>query len=149
MVDDMITNEDLEEMEEEQAEEKKESEQELMEDLREEDAESYGVPEQARTFERFKFLTEVRDLPDTIRTSYLTKSELGFPLFSVRFWLNLKLLADLKEYNYLGDYLHNKALVTTHTGLSREGFLLNTAITKRKESKKHKLKPQEDDKSGK
>ncbi len=145
----LVTNEDIEEFEEEQAEEKKEEDQELMEELREEDAEAYGVPEPEQKYERFKFLTEAREMDDTIRTSYLTKSELGFPLFSVRFWLNLELLAALKKYDILRKYLNDKALVTTHTGLSREGFLMNTAITRRKEGIKSKIKPQEVVKSGK
>lgn len=143
----IITNEDVEEamedLKEEEAEDKAESDRELMEEMKEEDAEAYGYPEAEEKFERFKFLSEVRDREDTIRTSFLTKTELGTPLLPVRFWLNLKLLADLKRYDIVSGYLYNKAIVTTHSGLSREGFLLNIAVTKRKETAKRKIKPLE------
>lgn len=134
-------NEDeIEDMKEDMMEDDKELQQELTD----EEKEAYGVPEPEQTFERFKFLTEVRDRDDTLRTSYLTKGELGMPLFSVRFWENLKLIADLKDKQILAGFLHNKALATTHTGLSREGFLLNTAITKRKEQQKSRTKSKQE-----
>lgn len=136
----LVTNEDVEDMKEDLLEEQKEEERELLEDMKEEDAEAYGVPEAEEKHDRFKFLTEIRDGDDTIRTTYLTKTELGVPLFSVRFWLNLQLLAELKKYKIISDYLYNKALVTTHSGLSREGFLVNTTVTKRKEMTKHRAK---------
>jgi hypothetical protein len=139
----LATNEEIEDMKEEIAEEQKEEERELLEEMKEEDAEAYGVPEEDEKFDRMKFLTEVRDRDDTIRTTYLTKTELGTPLFPVRFWLNLELLAKLKKYDIVEDFLYKKALVTTHSGLSREGFLVNTTVTRRKEMTKHKPKQQE------
>jgi len=138
--DTIMNDEELEDLKEEMQEEDLEEQQELREELSESDSEAYGVSEPERVYERFKFLTEVRDMPETIKTGYLTKPELGFPLFPVRFWLNLELIAALKKYQILRDYLHDKSTITTSSSLSRDGFLLNTAITRRKETKKQRTK---------
>jgi hypothetical protein len=140
--------EDIEEEIELEKEEGLEDEQELRndlsEDLSEEDAGKYGVPDKEELYDRFKFLTEIRDLPDTIRTSNLSKGELGMPLFPVRFWLNLELYARIKGYDLLGAYLHEKAQTTTHTALSKEGFLVNSAITRRRETTRSRIKPKQE-----
>jgi len=146
----MGDKEDLEELEEYEQDVEEELEDlnadsieddmDLKEDLMEDEEAQPGVPQQDPYFDRMKFLTEVRDQPETVRTSYLTKEELGVPLFSVRFWLNLELIAAQKGYELLKLFLHNKTLATTHSGLSREGFLLNTAITKRRESARNRTK---------
>lgn len=138
----MNEDETEEEMKEDLIEEDIEAQNELREELSEEDAEAYGITEPEKQYDRFKFLTEVRELPDTIRTSFLSKQELGSPLFPVRFWLNLEILARLRGYKLVGDFLLKKALITTHSGLSKEGFLLNTAITNRREAlrKKSRIK---------
>jgi len=128
-MEDYLTEEEIEDMKEDEAEEQ----QELMKDLSEEDIEDYGAVEPEQRFELMKFLTEVRDKEDTTRTTYLTKSELGTPLFSVRFWENLKILAIMRKRLILARFIQNKIFSITSTGLSREGFLMNTAITKRKE----------------
>jgi len=119
---------------EDEKEEQREEDSELMEDLREDELIGYGSPQAEAVYERFKFLTEVRDNAETIKSSFLTKSELGTPLFSVRFWITQELKARAAGMDLLGDFLHLKAIGTTDTGLSREGFLINSAITKRKES---------------
>jgi len=134
MEEDLI-EEEIEDMKEEEAEEQ----QELMKDLSEEDIEDYGAVEPEKNFELMKFLTEVRDADDTTRTTYLTKSELGTPLFSVRFWENLKILAIMRKRTILAKFIQSKIFSTTSTGLSREGFLMNTTITKKKE--KTRLRP--------
>lgn len=144
MGDDKITEQEIEDYEDEleqEIEDEKADQIEEDNDLREDLIDSQpGVPQQDPSYERFKFLTEVREIPETIRTSYLTHAELGVPLFSVRFWMNLELIAAQKEYKYLKKFLHEKATVTTTSGLSREGFLMNTAITRRRESSRNKTK---------
>ena len=135
-------NEEIEELEDEIDDDKEEAveeQQELMKDLSEEDIEAYGSIESDKEYGLMKFLTEVRDIEDTTRTSYLTKSELGNPLFSVRFWENLKILAIMRKRPILAAFIQQKVLSTTTTGLSREGFLMNTTITRKKEKSRSKV----------
>ena len=129
---------DIEDDVEDEKEEAAEEQQELMKDLAEEDIEAYGSVEPDKEYGLMKFLTEVRDIDDTTRTSYLTKTELGIPLFSVRFWENLKIIAIMRKRLLLAAFIQKKVLSTTTTGLSREGFLMNTTITKRKERTRNK-----------
>jgi len=134
--------EEIDELEDDiddEKEEQVEEQQELMKDLSEEDIEDYGSIEPDKTYDLMKFLTEVRDQDDTTRTSYLTKTELGIPLFSVRFWENLKILAIMRKRLLLAKFIQSKILSTTSTGLSREGFLMNTTITRKKEKTRGKL----------
>lgn len=123
---------------EDRLEEELETQRELQEDLSEEDAREYGAPEPEQIFERFKFLTEVRDRDDTIRTGFVNEEELGRPLFPVRFWNNLKAIAKMHNYDIVSKYCRDKALNITSSSLSRDGFLLNTSVTKRKERLKSK-----------
>lgn len=125
-------------MDEEEIEEKREEEQELLEDMKEDDAGSYGLPEVEKNYEKFKFLTDVKESQDTVRTTFVTREELGRPLFSLRFYINLEKMARLKAYNLVADYLHHKAITTTDTGLSSEGFLMNLAVKKTTEKLKRK-----------
>lgn len=142
---DKLTEQDLQEyedeIEDEMEEEKVAATQEEI-DLREDltDDDNPGAPKPDPAFERYKFLTEARDNSETIRTSFVTKEELGVPLFSIRFWLDLELIATQKKLELLKRYLHGKALVTTDTGYSREGFFLNTSITRRRELARNKTK---------
>ena len=120
-----------------------EDEKELREELEEDQIEDYGIPEAERNFDRMKFLTEIRDNNTTIRTANLSMPELGMPLFPVRFWINLALFAEAKNYKLLAAFLQEKAQVTTHSSLSKDGFLVNASYTRRKESTRTRNKPQE------
>ena len=134
-----MIEEQLADIDEEAQEERMETDQELREELSDDDIDAYGYPKQAENLDNIKFLKDVSKSDDTIRTSLLTKGELGVPLFSVRFYLKLEQMTRLRgeeKYGIIADYMRHKAFLTTDTGLSREGFLMGLAVTKRKETTK-------------
>jgi len=108
--------------------------QEFMDDVKEEQLEESMLPEQEKLLDKYLFLNNVKESDNTIKTSFLTKAELGKPLFPVRFWLELATYAQLKGYDIVKDYCIDKAKNITDTGLSNEGFLLGLVVTKRRET---------------
>jgi len=128
MEDEEQIKEQLEELEEEDLAEKMEQEREISDEISDDDPQGMGYPQPEEEFDKFKFLTEVKEAQDTVKTTLLTKGELGVPLFSVRFYLTQELKTRLKGYNIIGDYLRNKGIVTTDTGLSRDGFLMGLSL---------------------
>ena len=112
-----------------------EEQQDFMDDIREEQMEEGMTPETEKILDKYKFLNEVKESDNTIKTSYVTKAELGKPLFPVRFWLEIASYAKLKNYDTIRKYCLEKANNITDTGLSNEGFLLGLVVTKRRETK--------------
>ena len=108
--------------------------QDFMDDMKEEQLEDSMLPEQERLLDKYLFLNNVKESDNTIKTSYLTKTELGKPLFPVRFWMELATYAELKGYHIVKEYCISKAKNITDTGLSNEGFLLGLVVTKRRET---------------
>lgn len=84
------------------------------------------------------------DEEDTSKTTYLTQQELGKPLFSVRFLMELKNIAHfhltpiMKEVglnpekeNRIANYFWDKVQNISNTGLSNEGFAMNLNVTRK------------------
>lgn len=96
-----------------------------------EQAGNYG--EEADNNSSLKFLRDVLTSPDRLKTAYLTWEELGKPTFSTRFWLNLSnTCEELFKMKLVADYCKKKAMITTDTSLSREGFIIQTSVTQKK-----------------
>jgi len=126
-------NEELiDEIEEEQKEDALEEEMEAQQNAAE-NLDSSEAPPQQDEQSVLKFLKEVLTSEDRFKTANLTGEELGKPNFSTRFWLNLSHTCEqLFGFDKVGEYCRMKARITTDTSLSREGFMVNTAVTQRK-----------------
>jgi hypothetical protein len=136
--------EKLEEFQEEQEDEAEEDREEQMEDqmeLTEEMQKMYGAPEIEETHSAHTLLNKAMFIqPDTIKSTFLTESELGRPLFSVRFMLDLHKSATHYRLNKLQQYYWNKVQNITSSGLSNRGFGLNIAVTHKKDTTRRRLK---------
>lgn len=105
--------------------------QKELQEIEEAEAGSPPVPEDNPTV--LKFLNEVLDSDDRLKTAYLNNQELGLPTFPVRFWLNLhKYFEVVHKYPIMADYCRNKALITTDTSLSRDGFITSLSVTQKR-----------------
>jgi len=156
--------EDIEDLEETQEESMLDSEEDRM-NLSEEMQHLYGSPEPEEVLNQHAFLDKATfKSNDTVRTTLLTDPELGRPLFSVRFLMDLKDLA--KHYfddmltnlgmkpekdNKIAIYFENKIQNITESGMSRDGFAMNLNVTKKMDATRTKIKhnPIENLKGGK
>ena len=83
-------------------EEQQEDAMEDQMDMTAEMQEMYGSPEPEQKYNQHTFIHKaVFDSNDTVRTTYLAKEELGKPLFTVRFMLDME---DVSKY-YLDSLL--------------------------------------------
>ncbi len=84
-----------------------------------------------------------------MRTTFLTESELGRPLFSVRFLTDL--YSNAKHYNLdrIMDYYWRKIQNITASGLSNKGFGLNIAVTHKRDTTRRRVREVQDEGSTK
>lgn len=90
---------------------------------------------------------------NTLRTTYLTETELGRPLFSVRFLLDLNNISHhyltpvikqiyeetgVVKQNKIAEYFQEKIKNITGSGMSNEGFAMNLNVTKKIDSMKRR-----------
>lgn len=137
-----LTPEQMEEMEDFQ-EEALENQKDDQHDDAEEFNEAYGSPEPEERQNQHAFLAKAAfKSTDTVRTTYLDQEELGRPLFSVRFLLDLEDISKwyLDSYaikygvdkkNRVSDYFLQKIRNITDSGMSKEGFAMNLNVTKK------------------
>lgn len=92
----------------------------------------YGYPQEEEKANIFNFFKRIITSNDTRRTSNLTKDELGMPEISVRGGLGLSLFCESLGMKGFADYFEKESLVTTDTSLSREGALINLAVTQKR-----------------
>jgi hypothetical protein len=145
------TEEQLEEMEEEvedDEEETREDNFEAQQDL----AEDYPYPEQEEKHNSHFIINKALEKQDTVRTTFLTESELGKPLFSVRFLADLhddalRANSEVKELTgkqlrleILENYYYEKIQNITSTGMSNKGFMMNLNVTHKREATKRRLR---------
>jgi len=127
-----IEEEMSEEIDEDQREAAIEDDMETQDDLH--DLEGSVVPVAQEDHNLLKFLKDdVLESKDRYKTGYLTWEELGKPTFSTRFWLNLSNTCEvLFGFDTVARYCRSKAAITSDTSLSRDGFIITTAVTQRK-----------------
>ena len=110
--------------------------------------EAYGYPTPDEKHNQHTFLSKAVESDNTIRVTYLDKEELGRPLFSVRFLLDMEDVAKhyldsiaekLKGTNTISTYFLMKALNITDSGMSKEGFAMNLNVTKKMDTTRRKL----------
>lgn len=135
-----FTDEEIEEAEDEldaEKEELKEDDLELSQELQE----AYGSPEPEEKHTPHTILDKAmfkRD--DTLRTTFLTESELGRPLLSVRFLLDLHKSALHYDLPLLKEYYRNKIENITKSGLSNKGFGMNLNVTQKRDTTRRRVK---------
>ncbi len=143
------TQVEIEAMEDYQDEQSWEGQQNQMEDSAEwQDA--YGSPEPDEQQNAHTFIHKATfDSDDTVRTTWLSESELGRPLFSVRFLLDMEdiskfyidpLAKRMKVENRIADYFANKIQNTTDSGMSNKGFAMNLNVTRKMDTTRRKVK---------
>jgi hypothetical protein len=90
---------------------------------------------------------------DTVRTTFLQQEELGKPLFSVRFLMDMEDISNYyvnpilkkyelvnKETNRISDYFWNKVQNITASGMSNKGFSMNLNVTRKMDSTRNRIK---------
>lgn len=118
--------------------------------------EGYGYPTPDEKDNQHSFLRKAIEKDNTVRVTYLDKEELGRPLFSVRFLLDMEDVAnhylnpiaehlskeDKKTENKISQYFFMKVLNITDSGMSKEGFAMNLNVTKKMDTTRKKFSPE-------
>ena len=143
----------LEELEDIEADKSAESQEESM--MNQQDwQEAYGSPQSEEVINPARFLHRAAfESEDTLRTTHLNEYELGRPLFSVRFLLDLEdvckhyidplcIALGLKpeEHNKVSKYFKEKIKNVSDSGMSKEGFIAQLNVTKKIESTRSRIK---------
>ncbi len=115
--------------------------------------EAYGSPQSEEMRNPSSFLHEATfGTEDTVKTTFLNQEELGRPLFSMRFLLDLEdickhyidplclsLHLDPKESNKIAKYFRDKIKNVSDSGMSNLGFAMNLNVTKKMESTRSRV----------
>lgn len=137
--------EELEEMQEDQSEDAQENQLENSQEFQE----AYGSPEPEEKHNQHTFLSNAVNAPDTVRVTYLDEWELGRPMFSVRFLLDMEDIAifylnelsiKYNMVNKVADYFLQKTNNITNSGMSKEGFAMNLNVTKKMDVVRRKIR---------
>lgn len=152
-MDQQLTPEEEAMMQEQMAELQEEQSEEAMEDqinIQEQMKELYDAPGIEEKQNAHSFLHKAAfDSIDTVRTTWLSESELGRPLFSVRFLLDMEDIA--KNYldkaskqlgikNRIANYFRQKIYNVTDSGMSNKGFAMNLNVTRKMQATKERIK---------
>ena len=117
--------------------------------MNQEFTEGYGYPEPEEKFNQHTFLTKSLDHYEPEKVTYLNQYELGRPLFTVRFLLDLedvckhyldKLCEELEVKNKIAQYFREKIINVSSSGMSNEGFVQNLNVTKKMDSTRHRIR---------
>jgi len=154
----MVTQEEVEqeilqEMKEQQADDSAEGMFDQMEDTSAWQ-EAYGAPEPEEKINQHAFIfRSAFDNEDTIKTTFLTEGELGRPLFTVRFLMDMEDLAryyidpvakkiglDPKKDNKIANYFWEKIQNITASGMSNKGFIQNLNVTRKMDMTRKRTK---------
>ena len=100
----------------------------------EEALKGYGAPQQDEKHNVHTFLHKVSVSPDTTKTGYLEKEEVGITPYSLRTYKQLKVICDkLCSDDIWEDYFSAKGEILTSTSLSKDAKLISLAVIQRKE----------------
>lgn len=172
-----MSDEELQEMEEEIKEDDMMNSSEEQAQLSQEMQELYGGADPDEKMNAHTFLHNAAfKTKDTTRVTYLKEEELGRPLFSVRFMLDMQdiakyyldpLLAELKaeqerlkkagkeyfeididKHNGIANYFYNKIQNVTDSGMSNMGFSMNLNVTRKMDSTRRKSRASLDNLKG-
>jgi len=98
------------------------------------DHSTYPIPKPETKPHIFNFFMKIIALKNNAKTAFLNEDELGYSKIPVR--TNLELANYCKAMGNKGyaDYFIDEAQIMLSTSLSRKGFLIQQAVTQRKES---------------
>lgn len=138
----------MNEMEDLQADDSQDSQDEQMMNTHE-FQDGIGVPEPDQQFNKHSFLFSSLDQDKLEKVTYFSESELGRPLFNVRFILSIESLAhhhlDLLCYQYgvpnkIASYFRQKVDDISATGMSNQGFLQKLNVTQKMDMTRKRIR---------
>ena len=88
-----------------------------------------NIPQKEEKLGVFSFFNRVLKGKDTKKSSYLDKDE----LFSVRVYNSTSLYANQMNLKMVADYLKEEGEIIAATSLGKDGFLIKSIITQKKE----------------
>lgn len=155
MTEEEIEREIMEQIQEDQEDDSSESDEDRFVDQGQFN-DAYGAPTPEQILNPSSFLHKAAfETENSLRTTYLTETELGRPLFSVRFLLDLKNISKhylkpiieqveketgIKKQNKIADYFTEKIANITGSGMSNEGFAMNLNVTKKVDSMRRRYR---------
>jgi len=89
-----------------------------------------GAPARQDKKDIFAFFNKVVKTDDTLKTSNLDDTELN----PVRILRDAAVLSDIMGHNLIKEYFNRKAEVILGSALSKQGFLIDMAVTTKRES---------------
>lgn len=111
--------------------------------------EGYGINDAEQSFNQHTFLANSIEFDEPEKVTFLGESELGRPLFNVRFLLDIEDISKYyiddmaKEYkctNEIANYFRAKIANICSSGMSNKGFIQNLNVTRKMDSTKKRLK---------
>lgn len=155
---------DQEQFEKEMIEEMKDLEEDNQFDQQEDDIltrqswqDAYGVPEPEQSFNQHIFLANSLIFDSPEKVTFMNESELGRPLFNLRFLLDIEdickyylddLAEDLGIVNQISNYFRAKIVNICSSGMSHKGFLQNLNVSKKIEVNRKRIREIEPVKGG-
>lgn len=118
---------------------------------------AYGAPEPEERYNASKFISDSLHIKEPEKVTFLSLSELGAPLFNVRFLLDIEDISkyyldetarDLGVENQIAKYFREKINNISESGMSKEGALQMANITKKMDSTRQRIKNLEPMKGG-
>ncbi len=118
---------------------------------------AYGSPEPEQRFNQHTFLANSLEFDSPEKVTFMTVSELGTPLFNMRFLLDIE---DISKYyldemakklgipNEIALYFREKIKNISDSGMSHNGFVQNLNVTKKMEATRQRIKNLPDVKGG-
>jgi len=137
-----LTSEELEELQEDMEDDAEDKQEDSME-MSQEMQEAYGSPMPEERHNQWTILNRALGEEDTVRTTFLTENELGRPLFSVRFMLDMADLAGFYNAPRVQRYFNDKIQNITGSGMSNKGFTMHLNVTQRREATKRRIREKE------
>lgn len=128
----------MEEIENIQLDESQDQQEETM--INQQEFQDSMMPEQEMPFNQHTFLANSLDQENPEKVTYLSESELGIPLFNMRFLQDIEdvskhYLDDIcKEHgvpNKIAQYFRAKIKNIADSGMSNKGFIQNMNVTKK------------------
>ncbi len=113
---------------------------EMRAEINQDIVEGYGSPQPEEKINQFKIFNDAINKYDTTRVTYLTKGELGRPLFSVRFYLQCYKRALAWNAPLVAEYFKKRAGVITDSGMSNEGFMMRLPVSSNRNVKRTHVK---------
>ncbi len=110
-------------------------------------ADDYGYPTPEEKINQFTIMKQALDSKNNVKTTYLTRPELGKPLFSMRFYLDCAKMAEIYNSELIKNYFMNKVQNIASSGMSNEGFMMKLNVTNRRDVTRKSVKKSDDNNS--